>query len=230
MTRIRRQIPSFTLLLSTSLALTGSQLFAADLDVSQSPLIATENGRKVLEYTIECALPEGATAFADTENGRVTFAGGMGIAPLWTEKPLTTTQRSAVSACLLARTNAFGVSVQISLRSQSEQLRDLPAFQADAEERARFGIWEGRFFGDILSDPPQAFACRGDISNEVEAALRNMRRVCTLPVDALANGSPAYSQCGFEVFSSCAEPDALAALARFGGSAIDVYVSNNAAH
>lgn len=206
------------------LTITASAGDPAPLDLTGSSLMETENGRYVLQYAIECALPAGAEATASYRGELYRFSGGMGIAPDWTERALSDEERAAVSACLLARTNAFGVSVRISLRSQSVALADLPAFQADDDERAHYDLWEGRFFGDILDDDPRAFACRGDTTPDTEAALRDLLRVCTLPATTSGTSSPPVSLCGFRVFASCDLPEARTALDQFGNVAVDVYL------
>ena len=78
----------------------------------KTPLLDTEGGRSVLDYTVRCALtPDQVVYGPDGE----AFYGAFGFSPAWTERALDIAEQRWVSACLLARTNALGETVAIEL-------------------------------------------------------------------------------------------------------------------
>ncbi|MBV1927737.1 MAG: hypothetical protein KUG62_11300 [Rhodobacteraceae bacterium] len=154
---------------------------------------------KLLEYTVGCALPIGTKVEID---GQV-YQGSFGLAPAWQDAPLQQRERDLVSSCLLARFNALGVSVQISMRDSTYNQKKFPSLRANAAERTRFSLFEGAFYGDLFSEFPQAFVCLGDTSAGAIEALRQKQRLCSLAVDGGKPTGPAISVCGFIVTGSC---------------------------
>ncbi|WP_239325744.1 hypothetical protein [Epibacterium sp. Ofav1-8] len=182
--------------------------------------------RKVLQYTVECALPNGDTAFGVHDGTRYEFAGAIGIAPEWREGPLPKPKQLDLTACLLARTNAFGVSVAISLRSESGGLAALPMFAASQEEHEDFPLWEGAFFGNIFDPNPVAYACTG--AGGKDAALRALKRICTLPTAQTTTDGAQVSACGFVVLGTC-EDVATTPIGRvFADHMVHVYLPDRA--
>lgn len=86
--------------------------------------------RTVMEYLTECALPAGASVGWKSRAGDLyTFHGKVGLCPEWeTDKP-SQACLGYVTACLLARNNAFGRSVMVSMRGEdpNEFLRFNPS-------------------------------------------------------------------------------------------------------
>ncbi|KYF67693.1 hypothetical protein [Sorangium cellulosum] len=87
----------------------------------------------------------------------IMWHGSAGLCPDWhTDKPSEACQE-LVSACLLARNNAFGATVDISMiwQALAPEGSDVAAPSPEAlEEAARFPVREGAFFGNLL-DPEQ---------------------------------------------------------------------------
>jgi hypothetical protein len=79
-----------------------------------------EDSRIVMKYLVSCALTDEQTiTWTDPFDGvSYSWTGGYGICPAWNEKFPTTTCQERVSACLMARVNAFGIRVPLSLRGQ----------------------------------------------------------------------------------------------------------------
>lgn len=123
--------------------------------------------RAVMAYLVGCALgsqqsvsstlPEGATLNEeDYENSEILTTGGkttitwkgagQGLCPAWATGAPDQVCQERVSACLLARNNAFGKSYNISIRGDAVQ----PPPSVD--ESATYTEQEGAFFGNIL-DP-----------------------------------------------------------------------------
>ncbi|WP_240357065.1 MULTISPECIES: hypothetical protein [Myxococcus] len=75
--------------------------------------------RNVMHYLVECALP--ATSVVEWKDRRgdvYTFTGGAGLCSEWEYQAPSKECLGYVSACLLARNNAYGHTVEISLRGE----------------------------------------------------------------------------------------------------------------
>jgi hypothetical protein len=77
--------------------------------------------REMMSYLVSCALAPGQSmSYADTATG-TTFGpweGQLGLCPAWNTGPASATCQELVSACLLARVNAFGFKVDLSMRGR----------------------------------------------------------------------------------------------------------------
>lgn len=173
-----------------------SSVFAIGAELEASPaalaLASTPSGMDLLSYIVSCALPEGSVVSATVGGVAHEFHGSLGMAPAWESRGLTLSERRWVSACLLARVNAYGISVQISMRGPEELA------PTDAE-RSVFSVAEGAFYGNIfVSDPSQLemVACRGagQASGEFGGLLD---RDCTEPA---GNG---LTKCGMKYAGDC---------------------------
>ena len=121
-------------------------------------LAATAARREQLKYLVRCALPAGVALYADQDNTRFTFPGGLGLAPGWVDEAMTPSQERWVSACLLAHMNYFGISVVVSMRATPPPV---PALTVSDDESHSFSIFEGGFFGNLFTPAPVAYTCRG---------------------------------------------------------------------
>ncbi len=107
----------------------------------------------VLKYIVSCALPAG-TPFNLTVNGtNYAYSGQVGIAPGWGLQggSCDATCQGLVSSCVIARINAAGHVVPISVRGAGagESQAELQTYtEADAV-----------FYGNIFSIPQQRYAC-----------------------------------------------------------------------
>jgi hypothetical protein len=113
---------------------------------------------KVLQYIYSCAMPAGTHKVLDAGGGiTVQLDGGVGLAPEW-DTPggaCDETCQRWVSACVLARTNAYGVPVDISLRvSNSAPQRIQDALAVSPEEAGEFTLREGSYFGNLFQTTP----------------------------------------------------------------------------
>ena len=98
-----------------------------------------------VEYLVSCVLPEGDAV----EVGGESFAGGLGLAPEWADGACDEDCQRWASACLLARVNARGEHVQLSMRGPH------PALHPSSGELQAFAREEGTYFGNIFR-PTQA--------------------------------------------------------------------------
>jgi hypothetical protein len=120
-------------------------------------LMASSSGRATLSYLIKCALPAGKRITKKDQNGNShTFSGSVGVAPAWENGACNDQCQRWISACMLAHVNATGTSLPIW-------------FVADPSRQPQIG-WsrsstypnqEGSFFGNLFTNPPQAFYCGG---------------------------------------------------------------------
>ena len=93
--------------------LSANKLSANSLEVQG--LMATDTGRDVMSYLVGCAMPTGQSlTLLDATTGiQYTYPGWMGLAPGWATRVPTVSERHWVTACLLARTNVYGIAVNI---------------------------------------------------------------------------------------------------------------------
>jgi hypothetical protein len=120
--------------------------------------------RQVLQYIYQCAMPASSSpdpqVRLDPAGANVELRGQIGLAPQWGQPGGTCDQSCQrwVSACVLARTNAYGVPVAISMR-----VPDLPsvpphiraALAVTASEASQFTLREGAFYGNLFQTTAQ---------------------------------------------------------------------------
>lgn len=161
-----------------------------DKDLSASSLApvlgADPMARKYLKYLLECALPPDATVTVNTPQGDFSFHGSIGLAPQWASGPCDDACQQWVSACLLARTNAFAVTVQIYMTGPHAAL-------TIGDEFGQVPVEEGAFYGNIFDNPPREYACRGSGYDP----LMQTFRVCSQPGD----------RCGYQYVGACGPMD-----------------------
>lgn len=77
--------------------------------------------REMMSYLASCALSPGQSiSYNDTNTGASygPWEGQLGLCPAWYTGPASATCQELVSACLLARVNAFGIKVDLSMRGR----------------------------------------------------------------------------------------------------------------
>jgi hypothetical protein len=111
----------------------------------------TGRTQEFFRYLVSCALEPGQVVeYWDGISGGAfdaTYEGEMGLCPDWNGDKPTDACRQVVSSCLLARQNAFGVSVQLSLRGHDGAMNWLETREDEIE---LFPWREGAFFGDVF--------------------------------------------------------------------------------
>ncbi|MGC4000441.1 MAG: hypothetical protein QM767_24555 [Anaeromyxobacter sp.] len=103
-----------------------------------------------LRYTYRCAAPAGATLTWTHPVSGVTYAwpGGLGLAPAWAAGAApTVAEKQAVSACLAALSNRYGVSVTIAVEGRTAGGEEI---EVSADELRTFSQREGCFFGNVF--------------------------------------------------------------------------------
>ena len=146
-----------------------------------------------LTYLVECALPENAHLDVTLHGERMSFSGGLGLAPEWNKRALSEKEQRWVSACLLARANYYGKRVQISMRSANPAHS---ALRTSVAERERFVLFEGGFYGNLFSDAPTGYVCAPK-QRSLDPAPVSQDRVCTEASGRTLNDGSAITRCGF---------------------------------
>lgn len=195
--RLLLRYSALLFLLAASAALPAAELMLRDAKMAQ-----TAEGREQLKYLVSCALPQDTTVIAVADNKRFSFPGSMGLAPGWATQSLTAAEQRQVSACMLARTNRFGVPVQLSLRSDAADAPE--SLHADADEQRGFPFFEAGFFGNLFLEHPEGYVCTGDTTPQGTPHLRSLLRVCSLPMSG-TDASSRVSRCEFIIVGSCKE-------------------------
>jgi hypothetical protein len=120
-------------------------------------LLATEEGREILAYVVQCALAEDDVLTATVDEQTYEFPGLLGLAPAWEHQPIGLDAQRLISACLLAHVNALGVSVSISVRAHG-------VVTSTPDERRDYPVYEGTFFGQLFDGQTMwAYACQGSL-------------------------------------------------------------------
>lgn len=133
----------------------GTEALLQDGVIAGTTLKQSEDGRRLLEYAVICALPEGTKAQLDATATSPVFEGRLGLAQGWATGALSTVEQRWLTACLLAHANNFGQPVAISLSGSA-----LPVPSGPPTASAR--VEEAAFYGNLF-DPggPGMFACMG---------------------------------------------------------------------
>lgn len=108
-----------------------------------------------VRYLVECALPAGHTVTKQVGNQVLELDGALGLAPEWEDDACDEDCQEWVTACLLARTNVGGHTVQVWMRA------DHPAIGEGTH--LLHPSWEASFFGNLFASPDSQHFCRGTV-------------------------------------------------------------------
>ena len=181
-------------------SLTPAQLMGASFNptalnqASVNTYAGNINGRASRPYVVGCALAAGTsiTAYYTAEGGvpmQTTYNGEIGLAPAWKTTALTVAQQRLISGCVLARVNATGVSVTVSLRGPTT------ALAVTSTESTTYVKQEGAFFGNIFQGANfYLAACKGSL------AIAPTNRRCAQPT-----GIGTQTECGFNDAGLCSD-------------------------
>lgn len=190
-------------------ALSSTRLEAAE---TTAELLSNADGREVYSYIVGCALDEATTIEAvipgapDTAppdtlytcvNETCVFEGSLGLARHWADHKLDPKGQRWVSACLLARVNAFLTTEAISLRGLA------PELTVGTDEAELFSVEEGAFFGNLFTDdegPIDWNACQGEGQASGEFGGLVLRDCAEPDPDDLTR-----TLCGFNYAGDCAD-------------------------
>lgn len=117
-------------------------------------LISTADGQAMFTVIVRCAVSSGQSVTATGPGGPIVFSGQLGVASAWRLAVPTQANKRWTTACVLARTNLFGLTSLVSLRHDTF----LPLISTSAE-RATYPIAVGAFYGDLFQASPKTYAC-----------------------------------------------------------------------
>jgi hypothetical protein len=151
------------------------------LSSSEGLLLGSES-LALATYMVECALPANQS-ISKTVNGQtIVLNGSLGLAPEWKNQECDQDCQEWVSACLLARTNVSGETVQIFVVGENAAINAPPPAGA---------VLEGGFYGNLFEDPEGKYLCKG--SSQAVVAARRDGRTC----------SSGGNACDFTTYSNC---------------------------
>lgn len=151
-----------------------------------SGLLTDSDLRGTAEYLVECALPYGTSITKVVDGETIVLEGLLGLAPEWETDECDEDCQEWVSACLLARTNVSGQTVQIWVKGDHE------ALGWGAPEDA---VFEAGFYGNLFVDPEGQYYCKGEAGGIVAA--KREGRTCT---------SGGGAACEFTKLGKCEKP------------------------
>ena len=182
-------------------------------------MFSTAEGRDQFAYLYSCAESVGRSLTVSANGTSYTFAGGLGLAPEWTTSFLASYKYKLMTACMLARTNYRGITVQISMRNLK--------IPTALSEVTNFGVLEGAFWGDAFTAGGSLRACPSPAKLAGAKTSTLPLRECTVSKDGVT------TKCSFGYAGECSKvcvSDLTNALGYSGceGNAdtIAVYVAN----
>ena len=128
-----------------------SEYYADSAGTAMSYQLNDPLTREFMKYLVSCALAPGQRVeYKDTLAGGTyhVFEGELGLCTEWGKGKADERCQEVVSACLLARNNAFGVPVELSMRGHDARGDALPVSE---EEEVYFPVPEGAFYGNIFN-------------------------------------------------------------------------------
>ena len=115
--------------------------------------------KKVLRYLVECALPSGVAVQLLYRGQLETLGRGVAaLGPSLQAGQMNVVDQERVTACMLARVNGTGQTVQIDMFGP---MGTGSGFETATAYDGAFPVLEAAFFGNLFSSRPRAFACRG---------------------------------------------------------------------
>ena len=181
--------------------LANNQATRVRLDIPADSYFANPEGRNILKYLVRCALDADTEAELSLPGEKLTFAGGVGLAPEWLERALTLNEQRWVSACIFALTNKLGKTVKVDLRAAH------PKIGTDTEEeKLNYPLHEGGFFGNLFAPEPFGYVCEGANRKKLRDVPIGQLRLCAQPSGKTTPDGQPLSECGFIITGSCNSP------------------------
>lgn len=152
---------------------------------------------KILKYLSSCALKENQALAHQEEEKEYVFKGRLGLAPEWVHRPFSKKEQAWVSACLMARTNFFGVPVQVLLKGEHPILKNQVFSKINNKNNL---LEEGAFYGNLFIQASESklYVCSGRDIQEGKDIFK--KRICALPSKIHQK-----NKCGFVYMGPCQE-------------------------
>lgn len=136
------------------------------------------------QYVVECALPAGSSITKLVDGVPTVLHGALGLAPEWEDDGCDEDCQEWVSACILARTNVSGQTVELWLKG------DHPALGTGTN--LAYPVYEASFFGNMFVDQSSQHMCPGLLVGPLLAQLQG--RTCSATLGGY---------CDMITYSSC---------------------------
>jgi len=178
--------------------------------------MSSDAGIMTARYLVRCALKSTDTiGVQDYNRNVVRMTGEIGLAPSWKAGQCDGTCQEKISACLLAFTNGGGQHVMIEMSAWYKNA-DGKSGTADDNQLtigtghdSAFPHQEAAFYGNIFTQPPQAYYCANDGLFSFIPGLGNVFtvdvRACGGYVDVLGLGAELFNKCPIKSMGSCTE-------------------------
>jgi len=137
-----------------------------------------------VRYLVECALPLGHSITKEVDGELLELDGAIGLAPEWEDDACDEDCQEWVSACLLARTNVSGETVEVWMRADHPAIGEGTSLLQPS--------YEASFFGNLFAPSPSEQLCRGTVVGPLLAQLHG--RTCSAALG---------QSCGFVEYSLC---------------------------
>jgi hypothetical protein len=150
----------------------------------------------MLRTMYECAMGPSSSMTVPINGHDTTFIGAVALAPHWGSASEACSEldcRAKVSACVLARMNAYGETVEIAMRGPYTFLRDEPSPPFTVME----GAFWGNLFGTMNSDWDPEIKMKSCYNKYTTNRFDFTRRAC-----AVAGGG----FCAIDVVGACQDP------------------------
>ncbi|HET9990269.1 MAG TPA: hypothetical protein VFQ65_17180, partial [Kofleriaceae bacterium] len=102
-----------------------------------------------------------------------SWPGGLGLAPLWSNRAMTLVEQQVMSACMIAHANKYGVHVSIAVEGQAA---DGTVIARAANELTNYPVREAAFFGNTVNGEG-AFVC---LDHSAWSTVYSSPRACAL--------------------------------------------------
>jgi hypothetical protein len=137
-------------------------------------------------YIVKCAKPTGQTmTWKDPATGTTySWPGELGLAPLWTNRAMTTVEQQVMSACMVAHANKFGVHVPIAVEGRTANGTAIP--QATGE-LSTYSVREAGWFGNTATGEG-IYVC---LDHTPWTAAMSSARACAIDMGAVNQPSAA---------------------------------------
>jgi GLTT repeat (6 copies) len=141
----------------------------------------------LMKYLVRCALPAGQSLSATVAGVGYSWAGELGLAPIWAAGlPAPEAEQQLVSACLAAHANKYGLHVAISVRGF--HANGITQIAHTSSEAQTFTAREGCFFGNLFDGTGVFTAYEG--SSPLAQPGRTSARACVLSDGRLGSCLP----------------------------------------
>jgi hypothetical protein len=201
----------------TTRAIGNGALVNASNQLPSMPYMPTANatgdlaGARVeyLEVLVGCALPEGVSVTDPSHtvfyfNGsaiKKTYHGEIGLAPDWKTRGLTLVEKKWVTACVLARTNRYGVTLDILLSGNHSAITHRSPGEYTEDESKAWGNMFDSTISLSTTNPnvsPNAIPFEAYICSEISWCA-DQQAATTRSCDS------EYTPCGFSYMQDCAD-------------------------